>query len=175
MPTTKNGDKHSTKQKQSNNLVGVNGWLAWYVVGLFIGTGITIFNLFDGGINMSSSDIYDLNQYQFGLGDAFNKLTALENIALVVFIALLVSAIVLIIRRKKLAKTIAIAGLIFGTVYTTVDYITAYYLFESANLTQYVQSELNGSAGYIIRNLAVACVWVPYFLTSKRVKATLTK
>lgn len=175
MTTTKQESRHSAKQKQNKNLVGINGWLAWYVVGLSLGTAITIFNLFNGGIGMSSSDIYDLNQYQFGLGDAFNKLTTLENIALVAYIALLVSGIVLILRKKRLAKPIAIAGLIFGIAYTTVDYITAYYLFESANLTQYVQSELNGNASYIIRNLTAACVWIPYFLTSKRVKATLTK
>jgi len=165
--------KSLSKQERRKKLIGIEGWLAWYVVGLFIGAGITSFNFFNGGVSLSSSDIEGLNQYQNGLGYTFSTLTTFENIALVTYIVLLVSTIVLIIRKKKLAKAIAIITMIFGAVYATVDYAVASSLFDSSNLTQYVQSELHSAAGYAGRNILVAFVWVPYFLLSKRVKATL--
>lgn len=168
-------EENLTKQEKRKKLIGVDGWLALYVLGLFIGTIITVYNFFDGGIGLSSSTIDTLNQYQSGLGDTFSTLTTFENMALVVYAALLISAIVLILRRKKVAKSIAIAGMIFGAVYSVVDYAVASSLFDSANLTQYVQSELNSAAGYAGRDIMVALIWIPYFLVSKRAKATLTK
>jgi len=164
-----------SKNERLGGLDGVGGWLALFVVGLFIDTGITLYNFFQDGVSLASSDIDSLNQYQTGLGDKFNTITTFENIALVTYIALLVTAIILIFRRSRLAKGIAIAGLAFGAIYSVIDYAVASSLFDSSGLTQYVQSVLSKSASYAGRDTVAALIWIPYFLTSKRVKATLTK
>jgi hypothetical protein len=174
-PTETINSTNMTKQERRKRLIGLDGWLAWYVVGLFIGTSITIFNFFNGGVGMPSSNVDSLNQYRSGLGDTLHTLTTFENIAIIIYVVLLVSATVLILRRKRLAKAIAIAGMVFGAVYTMADYAVASSLLDSANLTQYVQSELGSAAGCAGRDLAVALIWIPYFLVSKRVRATLTK
>lgn len=168
-------EEHLTKEEKRKRLIGVEGWLAWYVVGLFIGTGITLYNFFSGGVGLASSDIDSLNQYKSGLGDTFHTLTTFENIALVIYVVLLVAAIILILRRSRYAKAVAIAGLAFGAVYAITDYAIASSLFDSSGLTQYVQTELSSAAGTAGRDALAALIWVPYFIRSKRVKATLIK
>jgi len=164
-----------TKEEKKKRLIGVDGWLAWYVVGLFIATIVTLVNLFSGGIGLSSSDVQSLNQYQPGLGYTLSTLTTFENVALVVDIALLIASIVLIFQRRKLAKVIAISCLAFGVIYTVTDYALVSSLFNSSGLAQYTQTELSQAASYAGRNVMGALIWIPYFIKSRRVRATLTR
>lgn len=163
-----------TKAEKRKKLIGVEGWLAWFVVGLIVTTLLTVFRFFSDGF-LSNSDIGTFNTYQAGLGDSFQQITAFENVAIIVYVTLLIISIVFILRHRKVGKKLVIIMLLFGAVYGIIDYATASSLFDSSNLTQYVQPELNRYAGDISRSIAAALVWIPYFLVSRRVKATLTK
>lgn len=85
------------------------------------------------------------------------------------------AAIRLILRRSKYAKAIAITGLAFGALYAISDYSVTKIICDTSGLIKYVQSELSNAAGTASRDTVAALIWIPYFIRSKRVKATLTK
>ena len=165
-----------SKAEKRKRLIGLEGWLAFFVVGQFLALLMTIYNFFQNG-SLSSSDIDVYNEYQPGLGDTLQSFTMLENVALIVAMALMVTTLIFLFRRDKIAKGVAITTLIFLAVYSIADYAIASSIFESSGLTQYneVSESISKAAGNAGRNILVALIWVPYFLISKRVKATLTR
>lgn len=165
-----------TKAEKRKRLIGFEGWLAFFVVGQFIALLITVYNFFQNS-SLSSSDIDTYNEYRAGLGDTLQSLTTVENIALIIAIGLMVTTLIFLFRRDRLAKSFAITTLVYLAVYSIADYAIASSIFESSGLTQYneVNDAISKAAGNAGRNILVALIWIPYFLISKRVKATLTK
>jgi len=165
-----------TKAEKHKKLIGLDGWLALFIVGQFIALLLTIIYFFSNGTT-SSSDIDALNNYQYGLGDSFQSLISFENFALVTYITLVIITLVLLFRRRKLAKGFAIATLLFVAIYTIIDYSTAASLFGSTNLSENtdIQSLLTQGSSRMGEDILAAAIWVPYFFVSKRVKATLNR
>lgn len=163
-----------TKSEKRKKLIGLEGWLALFIVGQFLALLITIFRFFADG-SLSSSDIGTLNQYQSVLGDTLRNLTAFESLMVIVYAALIVTTLVMLFRRRKAARSFAIATLIFGAVYGILDYSIASAVFGSSGLSQNVaiQTFMNKYAGDVGRSLVGAVLWIPYFIVSRRVKATL--
>lgn len=169
---TANPDKMTKEQRRSQK-IGLEGWLAFFIVGISLGILLNIINLLGYG-----SAFNDLASVQ---GDAPDYVAAMtpvlwfEILTNMLSIGLAIWLIVLLAKHRKLAKNIAITYLISSAVLLTIDYAWVVSVFDTFNITQYVQAEMSKAAGDVGRGVIAAFIWVPYFLVSKRVKRTLTK
>lgn len=171
--TTPRAAKTLTKEQKKKLFIGIEGWLALFIVGICIGILLNIVNLagYPAVFNDLTSVQNDIPDYVA----AARPLLWFEVFVGVISIAFAVIIVVLLGQHKKLAKTLAIVFLASNVFLLLLDYGWAASLFANFNLTDAVSSEMNKAAGDVGRGIIGAAIWIPYFVVSKRVKATLTK
>lgn len=162
-----------SKKQRRKQLIGLEGWLAFFIVGISLGILLGVINLVGYGSTFS-----DLASVQSDAPDYVAAMTPVlwfEILTNLLSIGLAVWLLVLLAKHKKLAKGIAIAYLVSSAIFLIIDYAWAASVFETFNVTQYVQTEMSRAARDVGRGIIAAFIWVPYFLVSKRVKRTLTQ
>lgn len=169
---TTNPDK-MTKQQRRDQKIGLEGWLAFFVVGVSLGILLGIINLF--GYPSVFNDLASIQAQAPEFVAAMTPALWFEILSNVASIALAIWLIVLLAQHKKLAKTVAIVYLVSSALLFIVDYAWISSIFDNFNLGSEAQRELSSAAGDSGRSIIGAFIWVPYFLISKRVKRTLTK
>lgn len=160
-----------TKQARRKNLIGLEGWLAFFIVGLGIAILYNVIQLFT-----YPSAFSELEAARSQAPDVVAAMTPILWFEVLQFAALAGVAIwliVLLAQHKKLAKHIAVAYMVGAIVFGIIDYAWASSVFSTYNLD--VGSEMSKQGGAIGRAIILSCAWIPYFFVSKRVKKTLTK
>lgn len=169
---TTNADK-MTKQQRRDHKIGLEGWLALFVVGVGIGIVLGVINLL--GYGSTFNDLSTASNEAAAYVIAITPALWFEILTNIISIGLAIWLIVLLAKHRRLAKKVAIVYLASSAVFLVIDYTWASSVFDSFNVTQYVEADLRKASSDTGRAIIAALIWVPYFLISKRVKRTLTK
>lgn len=161
----------SVEKSPEENLKGVDGWLMLFVAGTFLSIVLGLINLMSYG--QAFSDIASVKDTIPGYQDAAMPLLWFEMSVNALFIIAAVATIFLILKRKKLARTIAILYLSSNVIFMAADYLWGVSVLQNFDLLQYAEAEMKSVSSDVGKSILSALIWVPYFIVSKRVKATL--
>ena len=162
-----------TKAQRRSQKIGLEGWLALFVVGTGLSTLLGVINLL--GYGSVFNDLASVQNDAPGYVAAINPALWFEILTNLLSIGVTVWLLVLLAKHRKIAKKVAIIYLILNAIVLTIDYVWVASVFDAYNLTQYAQTEMSKGSQNVGRGIVAAFIWVPYFLMSKRVKRTLTK
>jgi len=149
-------DTQSDAKEVNENYKGISGWLAYFVLGLIVSLGFSIYNSYS--YLAGSSNYGGYSDRIIGLGMLFGALALLQAVALF-----------LVFKSKHLAVPAVVTALILGILVYGVDAFMAQGIYKAANMQ--APSDLFGG---FERDIVLAPIWIIYFLRSKRVAATFT-
>jgi hypothetical protein len=150
---------------------GIGGWLIFVVIGLVVSPFRVIYFMTqnhwpifrDGAwqqLTTPGTEIY----HPF-----WAPLIVFEVLGNFVVIAMALITLAFLVRRSRRTPSLAIAWFGWMAALVVIDYF-------AADLIPAVAAQPDpGSTKELIRSLFAAAVWIPYFLVSKRVKATFVK
>lgn len=160
-------DKTKTKSiKPDAKLVGLHGWLAWFVVSLII----TIFySFYSSIIGFTHTGTYTPEVTV--AYPSFPSLINFENMVILLIAIFGLFLLVMIIKLKRKAIKFAVGYSIAIIAFEFIDTFLIYSIFTGN------QAALDGAFkdGMIVRTITLNFIWIVYFIFSKRVKLTLTK
>lgn len=151
---------------------GLGGWLILVIIGLVVSpvriAAMLLQNhapIFTDGtwdvLTTPGSEVYH---------PLWAPLIGFELVGNLVMIALAFATLFLLVLRSRAAPIAAIGWYGGGLLFVVVDALLAYQIPMLAE--QPMDAE---TMGEIVRSVVAACIWIPYFLVSKRVKATFTR
>lgn len=152
--------------------VGLGGWLIIVGIGRVLNPIILIMTIINTYLPQITSDLYD-ELSQPG-NDAYSSLWKptfyfeLYCNALILIISVIL--LVLFFRKKKLFPTIFICTLVLNILFTIIDAILITKIQDSISIDLQMDSIAS-----IIMPIFFCIIWIPYILTSKRVKNTFVK
>lgn len=150
---------------------GLGGWLLFAMVGLAISIVRANYSLYTTYVPIFSNGTWQalttpgLDTYH----PYWAPLLSLEIAGNIIVIGLAVLALILMLQKKRLAPRMAIACYATAFAFIAINHF-------AADLIPAV-AEQDDSDGWreLLRSAVVASIWIPYFILSKRVKATFTK
>lgn len=151
--------------------VGLGGWLLLPMIGMALSPILMLRSLFSEIMPIFQDGTFDA--VTTPSHPAYHHLWApliyMEVIGNAVLIVLALTALVLIAIKSRLARRFAIIWFAAAAGFTTVDF------FASDMIPALADVDDTESLKIMVRACFSACIWIPYFLVSKRVKATFVR
>lgn len=159
---------------QKNNINGIDGWLAVFVISLILNTINTFMNV----RFLTKEDCYLLQEYGSDLCYAFEIFQNFEGLGLIFLGGVSITAIILILGKQKVGQVFGIILPLLYLVFSIIDMIWLFSIIYSPAY-KFPSEPVNITTGKVVGNLLViivyCSVWIPYLLYSKRVRNTLTR
>ena len=133
-----------------SKLVGIDGWLSLFALGLVFSPVLMAWTVFFNFLFLADRPASDLA-----------TALVIENTLLIAMMVFQVFVTVNFFRCRSTAPSLVIALLIARALFSLIDQILIMAVLKASP-----------DAGDLIRSLVYVAVWIPYFLLSKRVKAT---
>jgi len=146
----------------TNEPQGIGGWLILVVIGLII-TPIRLL------ISIFSDIVPALHSPWAASSVGITFLIYFELVINLLFAVVAILLLILMFNRYRFFPILMVIFYLSNFVFVLLDFILAYQipLIRENKLDE-------GSARELMRSLIAVIIWVPYFLTSKRVKNTFT-
>lgn len=147
-----------TEDKKAK-LVGLDGWLAWFMLGLLISCGYSVYNAFSYRQLLSAQGL-----------DNYKGTVTFIVIGFFVLAIMQAVSFYMIFKKRVVGRVLVILTLILGIViYGTIS-----------ALLNSIYSKINKSVpmdvtNEISRDIVLSVIWIFYFYFSRRVKLTLTE
>lgn len=156
----------------NEGLRGIGGWLILVVIGLAV-TPIRIgWMLCSDYLPMFQDGTWEMLTVPGGEGyhELWKPLLAFEIAGNVITMLLALITLFLLIRKSRWTPRFAIAWLLLGLVFVVSDYLLAQKIPLIVELGTDPETMRE-----MARAIIGAAIWIPYWLVSKRVKATFTE
>ena len=159
-------------EPNGKNLEGIGGWLLLVAFGLVVTPIRIALVLLQTHLPMFSDGTWDAltsstSEHYHSLWAPLIIFEIVGNM-LVIFLAL--ATLCFFFMKSKYTPRLAITWLTFGLTFVVADYAFAQQIPLIAN-----QPADPETIKEVVRSIVGASIWVPYFLVSKRVKATFTR
>jgi hypothetical protein len=140
-------------EARDQKLVGIGGWLIWHAIGFVIGL-----------IYFPVMLIASLVNYSKVARAGYGGIQAIEPIVIIGLLCFMLYTATLFFRKKRNAPgTIIIyfiVGLVIAVIFFVIEFNAGTKLF-TVNTVE-----------WLVKGIIKVPIWIPYFLVSKRVKAT---
>lgn len=148
----------------TEDLEGISGWLILPAIGLVLSPFVILATIVTVNIPFLFSSRY---QTFFESHPAFEAVGVFELATNVIFVSSVFLLNFLFFTRRKQLPACMIGYLVLQLCVMTIDLVVVQALSPNANLA-------SGYTG-MARSFVAAAIWIPYFLVSRRVKATFVR
>ncbi|WP_339219555.1 DUF2569 domain-containing protein [Paenibacillus sp. FSL W7-1279] len=147
---------------------GLGGWLVLVQISMYFSLITITYLLFNHIFPVFEPEIWSMitDKGSAAYNQSLVQLILFETVVNVLFIIALVFALFLLYRKKKAFPKLMIGYILFSLLTSIVDYVAV------SQIEILAQGNDGTFMREVTRSILYACIWIPYFIRSKRVRNT---